>query len=333
MEKKEVIVEVKHMNKNFGSTVALNDVSITVRRGEILGLIGENGSGKSTVTSIISGMQKADNGEMFYENKAWTPNSMIEALEHGIGMIVQETGTVPGITVAENIFLGEVNRFKTGKENGKFGFISRKKMFREAKEILESIGASHIEPDMMTGMLDLQDRKLIEIAKVMSKNPQMLVVDAWFAKCGQMAQTEGLEVILAVGNGSDFFGTGVQGTDIKIASVDAYASAYGEAMEAGMLDYLAGKFSASIGPIFAATYSAALGAPIRTEEGYALALDQGYWVATSYDQFSEFYAIDSSTEAPAYTKEMLDSLLGADYATFADFVSKYGFEDIKAMNN
>lgn len=177
MEKKEVIVEVKHMNKNFGSTVALNDVSITVRRGEILGLIGENGSGKSTVTSIISGMQKADNGEMFYENKAWAPNSMIEALEHGIGMIVQETGTVPGITVAENIFLGEVNRFKTGKENGKFGFISRKKMFREAKEILESIGASHIEPDMMTGMLDLQDRKLIEIAKVMSKNPQMLVVD------------------------------------------------------------------------------------------------------------------------------------------------------------
>ncbi len=155
--------------------------------------------------------------------------------------------------------------------------------------------------------------------------------DAWFAKCAQMAQTEGLEVILAVGNGSDFFGTSVQGTDVKIASVDAYASAYGEAMEAGMLDYLSGKFSASIGPIFAATYSATLGAPIRTEEGNALALDQGYWIATSYDQFSEYYAIDSSTEAPAYTKAMLDTLLGADYATFSDFVSKYSFDEIKAM--
>lgn len=155
--------------------------------------------------------------------------------------------------------------------------------------------------------------------------------EAWFAKCGQMAQLDGLEVILAVGNGSDFFGTGVQGTEVKIASVDAYAEAYAEAMEAGMLDYLAGKFSASIGPIFAATYSAVLGAPIRTAAGEALALDQGYWVAASYEQFQEFYAMDSSTEAPAYTKEMLDTLIGADYETFSNFVSKYRFEDIKAM--
>lgn len=155
--------------------------------------------------------------------------------------------------------------------------------------------------------------------------------DAWFGKCAQMAQTEGLEVILAVGNGSDFFGTSVQGTDVKIASVDAYASAYGEAMKGGMLDYLAGKFSASIGPIFVATYSSVLGAPIRTEEGYALALDQGYWVATSEEQFNEFYAIDSSADAPAYTKEMLEGFLGTDYATFADFVAKYTFDEIKAM--
>lgn len=155
--------------------------------------------------------------------------------------------------------------------------------------------------------------------------------DAWFGKCAQMAQTEGLEVILAVGNGSDFFGTSVQGTDVKIASVDAYASAYGEAMEAGMLDYLAGKFSASIGPIFAAAYSAVLGAPIRTEEGYALALDQGYWVASSVDEFNEYYQIDSSAETPAYTKDMLEGLLGADYAVFAEFVSKYTFDEIKAM--
>lgn len=155
--------------------------------------------------------------------------------------------------------------------------------------------------------------------------------DAWFGKCAQMATLEGLEVILAVGNGSDFFGTSVQGTDIKIASVDAYATAYGDAMNAGMLDYLAGKFSASIGPVFIATYSAALGAPIRTEEGYALALEQGYWIATSYDEFAQYYAVDSSAEAPAYTKEMLEKLIGADFADFADFVSKYSFAEIEAM--
>ena len=155
--------------------------------------------------------------------------------------------------------------------------------------------------------------------------------DAWFGKCAQMAQTADLEVILAVGNGSDFFGTAISGTDVKIASVDAYASSYGEAMEAGMLDYLAGKFSASIGPIFIATYRATLGSPIRTPDGNALALSQGYWVATSADEFNTYYAVDSSVESPAYTKEMLDTLLTADYATFESFVSKYSFEEIQGM--
>ncbi|MDE7284546.1 MAG: sugar ABC transporter substrate-binding protein [Lachnospiraceae bacterium] len=155
--------------------------------------------------------------------------------------------------------------------------------------------------------------------------------DAWFGKCAQMAQTADLEVILAVGNGSDFFGTAISGTDVKIASVDAYASSYGEAMAAGMLDYLAGKFSASIGPIFIATYRATLGSPIRTTDGNALALSQGYWVATGADEFNTYYAVDSSIDAPAYTKEMLDTLLTADYAAFESFVSKYSFEEIQGM--
>lgn len=169
--KNEVIAEVVNMTKTFGSTVALNEVSITVRRGEIMGLIGENGSGKSTVTSILSGMQKADDGEMFYKGEKWNPSSMIQSLEKGIGMIVQETGTIPGITVAENIFLGEVQKF------GKAGYVNKKKMFAKAEKILSDIGADHIKADAITAMYDLQDRKLIEIAKVVSKNPDIIVVD------------------------------------------------------------------------------------------------------------------------------------------------------------
>ena len=169
---KEVIVEVRHMNKSFGTTVALNDVSIEVRRGEIQGLIGENGSGKSTVTSIISGMQKADSGEMAYKGEKWEPVSMLWALEKGIGMIVQENGTVPGISVAENIFLGETSRFKSFG-----GVIKRKEMIKEAQKALDSIGASHIKAEQMTASLDMQNRKLVEIAKIMIKNPEILVVD------------------------------------------------------------------------------------------------------------------------------------------------------------
>lgn len=174
---REVIVEVNHMKKCFGPTIALNDVNITIRRGEILGLIGENGSGKSTVTSIVSGMQKANEGEMFYEGRKWEPHSMIEALEEGIGMIVQESGTVPGITVAENIFLGETDQFKTFGKNKKWGAVKRKEMIKEAQKALDEIGASHIRADIPTAMLDMQERKLVEIAKVMIKNPQVLIVD------------------------------------------------------------------------------------------------------------------------------------------------------------
>lgn len=168
---RERIAQISHMHKRFGSTTALEDVDITVYRGEIQGLIGENGSGKSTVTSILSGMQKADKGEMTYEDAPWKPASMIEALEKGIGMIVQENGTVPGITVAENLFLGETGRFRQG------ALIGRKKMLQQAAEILKNIGAQHISPDRITGTLDLQDRKLIEIARVVSKQPQILIVD------------------------------------------------------------------------------------------------------------------------------------------------------------
>ena len=111
---RKAVVEIRNMSKRFGSTIALNNVDITVYSGEICGLIGENGSGKSTATSIYAGMQKCDVGEMFLEGKSWNPASMMDALEQGVGMIVQENGTVPGITVAENIFLGKSHLFKKG---------------------------------------------------------------------------------------------------------------------------------------------------------------------------------------------------------------------------
>ena len=102
----EPILKVENMNKKFGSTVALNDVSLSVYPGEIRGLIGENGSGKSTVTSIVAGMQPCDSGKMFFKGQEWKPQSMIDALHRGIGMIVQESGTILGITSCGKYFSG-----------------------------------------------------------------------------------------------------------------------------------------------------------------------------------------------------------------------------------
>ena len=169
---KTPILEMKHIRKTFASTVALGDVDLNVYPGEIRGLIGENGSGKSTISSIAAGMQKADSGEMRYHGDSWNPVSMIDALSKGIGMIVQESGTIQGVSVAENLFLGETKQFP-----GPFGTIDRKAMNAKADEALQAIGVKNISGATPMGALDFQTRNLVEIAKVVMKDPEILVVD------------------------------------------------------------------------------------------------------------------------------------------------------------
>ena len=169
---KTPILEMKHIRKTFASTVALGDVDLNVYPGEIRGLIGENGSGKSTISSIAAGMQKADSGEMRYHGDSWNPVSMIDALSKGIGMIVQESGTIQGVSVAENLFLGETKQFP-----GPFGTIDRKAMNAKADEALQAIGVKNVSGATPMGALDFQTRKLVEIAKVVMKDPEILVVD------------------------------------------------------------------------------------------------------------------------------------------------------------
>ena len=157
--------------------------------------------------------------------------------------------------------------------------------------------------------------------------------DAWFGKLAQMAGTEGIEAILTVGSGVDVLGSFVAGSSVKLATVDGFTPAMGEAMNSGIIDYVAGKFATSIGPIFIATLNAVNGQPIRNEEGCALALDQGYWVATNAEQFAQYYAVDSSEENPAYSKDILDAYApaGVSYEDFAAFVAQYSFEEIVAL--
>ena len=166
------ILQVRKMDKSFGATIALRGVDLDVYPGEIRGLIGENGSGKSTLTSIVAGMQKADAGSMTFKGSDWQPASMVDALHRGVGMVVQEAGTIPGISVAENLFLGETERFCN-----KLGMLNRRRLEEEARKALLTIAADHITPDMPTWRLDMQERKLVEVARVMAKNPDVLVID------------------------------------------------------------------------------------------------------------------------------------------------------------
>ena len=168
---KNPIIEVKGMVKNFGPTQALKNVDLKFYRGEIRGLVGENGSGKSTVTSIIAGMQKATSGEIFYKEKPFEAESMIDAGKHGISMILQEANFIPGVSVAQNIFAGQEESF------AKFGFINMRKMYREADKLLEKFGVGHIKAKRSINAYSFEDRKLIEIVRVVNDDTQVLIVD------------------------------------------------------------------------------------------------------------------------------------------------------------
>lgn len=167
----QAVLEIKNMHKAFGPTIALKDVDITLRRGEIRGLVGENGSGKSTIMSIASGMQPATSGEMRYKGSEWKPSSMIEAQEAGISMILQEANTIPGVTVAQNIFAGHE------KEFSKFGIINMRKMYAAADKLLQDFGISHIRAAGMINNYNFEDRKLIEIVRCVNEKTEILVVD------------------------------------------------------------------------------------------------------------------------------------------------------------
>ncbi len=169
--KGEILLEARNISKKFGITQALKNVSINIERGKIIGLIGENGSGKSTFSSIISGIYQATSGSMRLKGENYKPANPIEAQEKGISMIAQEMGTLPSIRVADNIFLGKEKLFTER------AIVNRKKMYQEAKKVMEEIGVTNINPSDLTSKYSFEDRKLIEVVRAYYTKPEIFIVD------------------------------------------------------------------------------------------------------------------------------------------------------------
>ena len=108
------ILEIKGLCKSFGATKANVDIDLTLKPGELRGLVGENGSGKSTLISCISGIHQIDGGEMFVNGQPYKPASPLDAHRQGIGFVVQEIGLVDALDVATNMFLGNLEHFTRG---------------------------------------------------------------------------------------------------------------------------------------------------------------------------------------------------------------------------
>ena len=172
--KKKPILRAMQVNKNFGPTRALVDVDFLLYRGEVHGLIGENGSGKSTFSSIIAGVQSADSGSFELNGEPYLPRNMVDAQNRGVGMIVQEQGTIGSIDVASNIFTGRLEEFS------KFGFVNMKQITARAQQILNDIGAGDIDASAPTMSLNFEDRKIVEMARVMVADPDILIQEEIF---------------------------------------------------------------------------------------------------------------------------------------------------------
>lgn len=182
MENKAVLV-VENICKNFDTVQALKDVTVSFMPGEIHGLIGENGSGKSTLSSIISGIYPPTSGRMFLNGEEHRPANIIDGEKHGICMIVQEMGTIGGITVAANIFAGQENLFS------RFGIVDKKAMIRAAQKALDDIGASDIRAERSIDEESFENRKIVEIARAMYHNVQVLIVDETTTALSQKGRT------------------------------------------------------------------------------------------------------------------------------------------------
>ncbi|MBN1423288.1 sugar ABC transporter ATP-binding protein [Candidatus Fermentibacteria bacterium] len=165
------LLRVQSVSKTFVTTRALREASLAIEEGEIRGLVGENGSGKSTLASIVSGIITPDSGQMFMQDKPHTPKTVLEANNAGISIVVQEMGTIDGLTVAANLFLGEERRFT------KRGLLKTAHMNKAAKQALRTFGIENIEPDADISALSFEDRKLIEFAKALHVGPDLLIVD------------------------------------------------------------------------------------------------------------------------------------------------------------
>ena len=171
MNNRDVLLRAENINKYFGPTHAVADFNFELAPGEIRGLIGENGSGKSTFSSILVGLHERNSGTIFFNGKEYEPKDTEFAAQTGISLIVQEIGTIGSISVAANIFLNKENQFV------QFGFINYREMEKAARAILDRIGGEHINPAASTERMNLEDRKLVEIAKAMYSEPKLLIID------------------------------------------------------------------------------------------------------------------------------------------------------------
>jgi simple sugar transport system ATP-binding protein len=172
------VLRVEHIGKSFGPTIALHDISLHLRKGEVLGLLGDNGAGKSTLIKILSGFQKADTGTMWLKGESYAPKSVDDARGHGIDTVFQDLALINELSVYHNLFLRRERLRKP------LPFLNNSVMRREARRALDQIGINIPRIDVPVARLSGGQRQAIAVARTISGDADIILLDEPLAAMG-----------------------------------------------------------------------------------------------------------------------------------------------------
>jgi ribose transport system ATP-binding protein len=171
------VLRMEEISKSFPGVKALDAVNLDLDKGEVLGLLGENGAGKSTLIKILAGTYSMDSGRIFLEGKRADMTDPGVAKRLGIRVIYQELNTLDHLSVAENIFLGDLARTR-------LGLVDWNRMLSESREVLRSL-AVELDPRVLVGKLSTGQKQIVEIARAISKKSRIIVMDEPTAALGE----------------------------------------------------------------------------------------------------------------------------------------------------
>lgn len=169
MNEQNYILELKDVVKTFGGVTALAGVQFQLKKGEIHALMGENGAGKSTFIKVITGVHQPDSGIMLLEGERITPRNTMDSAKLGIAAIYQHVTAFPDLSVTENIFMGQ-------EIKNKLGMYDWRQMNQRAKELIEPL-SKEIDVTKPMGSLSVAAQQLVEIAKALSRDARILIMD------------------------------------------------------------------------------------------------------------------------------------------------------------